>query len=230
MDVYNSYQHLHDWFQTFAGQRLETEIMECLQHRELTGFNQSLLQIGDIGQNQWLSDLKFKNHWVYSPYPSSYANLIGFPTELPFANHSMDVLFAPFIFEMGLEIRPLINELDRVLESMGYLIIIGFNPLGLWKCSKYFARPSKRLWYQAYRGASFWSVKSMLMSLGYAQIDAQFFYYIPPVSNPTLINYFNVINRFAKLIAPYPPSFFMLVMQKRDADFTLVGLEKTPLW
>lgn len=230
MDAVTGYIRMDHWFKTLAGQRLQTEVSDCLQAIELGHFNQRFLQIGSCGENLWLANNSFKNKWLMNVFESRVNDLVALPYKLPFAKESMEVIFAPFIFEFGMDANSIINELDRVLQSMGYVTILGLNPLAMWKVSRYLTRSNRYKWYQAFPGASYWAVKSWFRALGYEQTDAQFFYYIPPVKTKRFLDYYNLVNHFAKLIAPYPPSFFMLTMQKREQGFLLSDLEKNPLF
>lgn len=230
MDFVTGYLRMDHWFKTLAGQRLQTEIELCLKSIDLNHLNQNFLQIGSCGENLWLSQFTFKNRWLLNVFESRVGDLVGLPTHLPFSKESMQVVFAPFLFEFGMDANVMVNELDRILQSMGYVIILGLNPLAMWKVSRYMTRTRRHQWYQAFPGASYWAVKSWFKALGYEQTNAQFFYYIPPVKTKRFLDYYNLVNHFAKLIAPYPPSFFLLTLQKREQGFVLTGLEKTPLF
>ena len=230
MDAVAGYIRMDHWFKTIAGQRLQTEIETCLAQVDLGYLNKQFLQIGSLGENLWLSNLPFKHKWLMNLYESRGSDVVGWTSQLPFPKDSIEVVFAPFLFEFGMDPWSIVSELDRVVESMGYVIIVGLNPLAMWKSSRLLTRKSHYKWYQAFKGYSYWSVKAMFRSLGYEQTNAQFFYYIPPVKTKRFLDYYNLVNHFAKLIAPYPPSFFMLTMQKRQEGFVCTALEKTPLW
>lgn len=221
MDVAFQYQQLNDWFLSPHGEKLQLTLETLLQSVPMQNFSQRFLQIGSCGENHWFQGLPFSQKWMLSPESLSSTSVEADPYYLPFGPDALDVVFAPFALNMGLEPWRLIYELDYALSSMGYLIFTGLNPLGIWRWSRCFGQ---KQWYQATGGCSFWRLKSILHYFGYRQIDAQFFYYIPPVQHPRLLSYFDVVDRFSKLIPPYPPAFYFLVMQKQELDFI-----KTPL-
>jgi len=218
MDVSSRYQQLNDWFLTAHGEKLQLTIESLLQSVPMQNFSQRYLQIGSCGQNHWFSELHYSQKWLLSPCPLSENHLEADPYYLPFGSDALDVIFSPFALNMGLEPWRLIYALDQSLSSMGYLIFMGLNPMGIWRWSRFFG---KKQWYQSAGGCSFWRLKAILNYFGYRQVDAQFFYFIPPVQNQHLISYFDLVDRFAKLIPPYPPAFYFLVMQKQELDFIL---------
>jgi hypothetical protein len=230
MDATAFYKKMDKWFNTRAGDKLQMEVVEYIKILDFCHLSQRFLQIGSCGQNLWLDAFGFQDTHVVSPIWTPYTDVLAQPHTLPFANRSMEVVFAPFLFESGLQIELLIHELDRVLQSMGLVIILGFTPIGLWKLSRYFKSKKNYDWYQMNPGHSYWSLRSAFRGIDYLQTDTKFFYYIPPFQKTTLISYFDWVDRFAKLIAPYPPSLFLLVMQKQEPQFITGHLAKSSFW
>jgi len=230
IDATSFYRQMDDWFNTQAPDRLQAEVVEHIKRLDLFHLSQRFLQIGTCGHNLWLDVFGFQEAHVVSPILTPYADVVAQPYLLPFSNRSMEVVFAPFLFESGLQTEPLIHELDRVLQSMGLVVILGFTPIGLWKLSRLFKSKKHYNWYQMYPGHSYWSLRSAFRGLDYTQTDTKFFYYIPPFQKKILISYFDWVDRFSKLIAPYPPSLFLLVMQKQEPQFITGHLAKSSFW
>jgi hypothetical protein len=218
MDVIQRFKQFEQWFKTKGGQRLEQELSECLEQIPQIMRGDSLLQIANCGDNTWLKQMRYQDHWLLSPNLGVSTDLVSFPEALPFAKESLDCIFAPFLFDV-MQSDPLIlvSELDRVLKSMGYMVILGMNPTGLWRVNRFFSM-RKEQWYQQPTDFSYWKIKALFKNLGYEQIHAQFFYYIPPIQSKTWINYFDIINRISRFIAFYPPAFFLLTLQKKQAS------------
>ena len=213
MEVASRYQQMHDWFLTPHGHRLEIAISELLQSVPYQNFSQRFLQIGSCGNNIWTPQLSPSQKWMMSPSQMAHQDIEGDPYHLPFGPDSLDVIFAPYILNLGFEPWRLIYELNQTLTSMGLLIFIGMNPIGIWRWTRLWGRQN---WYQFPGGCSFWRLKTILEYFGYQQIDAQYFYYIPPVQDERLLTYFDMVDRFSKLLPVYPPAFYFLVMQKQE--------------
>jgi hypothetical protein len=230
MDLVAFYKNMDDWFATQAGRSLQSGVVEHINNLDLFHFCHRFLQIGSCGENRWLDALGFQDKTVVNPFLSPYTNVVAHPCLLPFADATMEVVFAPFLFESGLPVEYLVREIDRVLESMGLVIILGFTPIGLWKLSRYFNKKNSYDWYQMNKGYSYWALRGAFRGLDYIQTDTRFFYYIPPFQKKALINYFDWVDHFAKLIAPYPPSLFLLIMQKQQPQFITGHLAKSSFW
>jgi len=232
MDIKNAFREMDNWFNTLAGHYLQQEIITCLKSIPFRPMiSGSVLQIGSCGSNPWLQDKPLQHAWLLNPFAHPKNDLIAQPYQLPFMKESLQMIFLPFLFDLvEEELFAIVNELDRILESMGYIAILGMNPSGLWKLSRFFKKKQKLSWYQKTAGNSYWKLKSYFKSIGYEQIDVQFFYYIPPIQTKTGLNYFQLVNRLSKLIAFYPPGFFLLTVQKKQASLILPNLVKTTFW
>lgn len=213
MDVASRYKQMHEWFLMPHGRQLEIAISELLQSVPYQNFSQRFLQIGSCGKNIWHQHLLPSQKWIMTPSQSIQQNIEGDPYHLPFGSDSLDVIFCPYIFDLGFEPWRLIYEINQALSSMGLLIFIGMNPIGIWRWTSLW---SHQQWYQSHGGCSLFRLKAILKYFGYQQIDAQFFYYIPPVQDKRLLSYFDMVDRFSRLLPVYPPAFYFLVMQKQE--------------
>lgn len=232
MDTKNAFKEMDDWFKTLAGNYLQQEIIANLKtisfQPQISG---PILQIGSCGSNPWLNQTPFQHAWLLNTFTDKKNDVIAQPYQLPFVKESLQLVFLPFLFDLiEKELFTIVNEVDRILESMGYIIILGMNPSGLWKISRFFTKKNHFNWYQKTPGHSYWKIKSQFKSIGYEQIDAQFFYHIPPIQSKMGLTYFQLFNRLSKLIAFYPPAFFLLTMQKKQTSFILPTLVKTTFW
>jgi hypothetical protein len=216
MEIDTCYQQFEKWFSSKQGSHVQTELNSILEEIDWHLWSSRFLQIGSCGQNPWQQWLPFQQNIILSPYQSAAVDVVSHPLHLPFATQSIDVLFSPFTLDLGLELMPLLYEYDRVLKSMGLIIFVGVNRLGLWKLSKHLKWCRAKNWYQFNSGTSYWRLRQLMHGLGYQHYASEFFYYIPPVQSQKVINYFEWVNRVAKFIAPYPPSFYYLIMQKQE--------------
>jgi SAM-dependent methyltransferase len=61
----------------------------------------------------------------------------GLPTELPFANQSIDLVLLPHVLEFAADPHQILREVDRILLPEGRVIISGFNPASIWGARQY---------------------------------------------------------------------------------------------
>ena len=216
MDIGACFQQFEKWFSTNHGLRLQAELNTILEDIDWHFWTGTFLQIGSLGQNPWHDNLPFQQQLILSPHQSQTNNLQAHPLHLPFASQSIEVLFSPFTLDLGLEQMPLLYEYDRVLKSMGLVIVVGVNRLGWWKLSRQMHWGREKQWYQWTPGCSYWRLRHLMTALGYQHYASEFFHYLPPVQSKKCLDYFEGVNRIAKFIAPYPPSFYYLIMQKQE--------------
>lgn len=213
MDVAKRYIQFNDWFKTAHGKILEQSLYDLLIKNNFFNCSQLSLQLGRFGENKWLIENP-KRILLLSPCYDDKADVIAKPTEIPLKNHSIQQIFAPFVLDLGVPIESFAFEVDRLLSSSGRLLIVGMNPTGLWRMSRFFVK--KKQWYQFSSSCSYWCLSRYLKKIGFVMDDVQFYYYLPPVQNKKALRYFSWVNHFAKLIAPYPPAFYILIMHKYD--------------
>ncbi|HVT62817.1 MAG TPA: methyltransferase, partial [Legionellaceae bacterium] len=143
---------------------------------------------------------------------------------LPIDRESMDCIIAPLTMEAARRDKNPLDELDRVLRPMGYLIFLGINPWSFWGASlrwgrlSCFAHASARL-------SSSLSVKHAMVARGYRQCFLSSFYYIPPINNEYWIHKLEFLNQMGKMVWPYPAGFYCLIMQKQTHCMTTIGCE-----
>lgn len=213
-DQAKKYRALDVWFNTPQGrcvaQAFMAELMQVKGH--LTG--NRLIQLGSCGDNQWLSSLKFKQKWLVSPcVVPQKSTLIGSLTMLPIERNSIDCVIAPLSLEAFTQAKNPIDEIDRVLKPMGYVVFFGINPLSFWGASLFWRRLN------CFGGAtatltSSLSLKRIMLLRGYVQCALSGFYYIPPVESGFLIKKLEFLNVMGKMVSPFPAGFYCFIVQK----------------
>ena len=223
------YSMLSDWFDTPQGSRIAqafTDEIACFQS-QLRG--ESLLQLGRCGQNPWLSHLEYSRKMIVSPCLHQKGVAINaVMNQLPIDRDSIDCIIAPLTFEAcSLDKNPM-DELDRVLKPMGYIIFWGINPVSFWGLAL-------RLRYLSiFEHAkatlnSVISIKRAVLSRGYRQCALSTFYYIPPVTGKRLIHELEFLNEMGKMLWIFPAGFYCLIVQKYQVippSLTVEAVEK----
>lgn len=68
------------------------------------------------------------------------SGIVSRPTELPFANDSIDVALLHHLLDFVQDPKEVLREVSRVTLPMGHIVITGFNPISSWGIWRSFAR------------------------------------------------------------------------------------------
>jgi hypothetical protein len=208
-----SYRAMHNWFLTPQGNRVANAFAAEIEEFQSYFKGNTLVQLGHCGQNPWLPLLSYHQKWVISPDLESTApSCITSLNEIPLDRESVDCVIAPLISEMFPRSQSPIDEIDRILKPMGYIIFFGINPWSFWGMA---LRWGKLKNFAAKKAAtSLFHLKRAMLNRGYQQCFLSSFFYIPPFSNPKIISKFEFLNEVGKMVKPFPAGFYCLVVQK----------------
>ncbi|AHE67208.1 methyltransferase domain-containing protein [Legionella oakridgensis] len=210
------YRSLDDWFKTPQGVRVALAFASELKnfHSHLMGG--TLLQLGSCGENLWLPSLRFQHKWIVTPYiDAQKASLNASLNGLPIDRNSIDCIIAPLTMEAFQRDKNPLDEMDRILKSMGYIIFLGINPWSFWGVSLKWRHLACFGGLSASLTSSF-SVKRILMHRGYSQFVHTSFYYVPPVIQENLLRKLEFFNEMGKMIWPFPAGLYCLILQKQE--------------
>lgn len=216
LDEQEQYAALDDWFKTPQGICVAEAFVSELDRVKdnFSGYN--LLQLGSCGENRWLSALNFREKWLVSPVVDTQsATLISSMNTLSIDRNSLDCIIAPLTMEMFAGNKHPMDEIDRVLKPMGYVVFLGINPASLWGL----VMMSKRLSCISTANITLRSsltLKHACLSRGYRQCFLRSFYYIPPIRHKWMIQKLEFLNEMGKMIWPYPAGFYCFIVQKYD--------------
>ena len=219
------YRSLDDWFQTPQGHRVSIAMASELEVVQTHLKGDIFVQLGSCGENPWLPSFSFTKKWLINPCKNSLkSSLVSSLNGFPFDRNSIDCIFAPLTLEAFFHDKPPIDEMDRILKPMGYVIFMGINPLSFWG---YSLRWGNLACFGNRTGAltSSFSLKRAMLSRGYHQCLHSSFLYIPPISNKNLIEKFEILNEAGKMVRPFPAGFYCIVMQKYQHDQTFTLME-----
>ncbi len=208
------YRALNNWFKTPQGSRVAQAFASELKAPSALFSGESLLQLGSCAENLWLPDLRFRYKWMISPCEeSSRSALVSSLTSLPLDRDSVDCVIAPLTLEAFDHDKNPLDEIDRVLKPMGYVVFFGVNPWSFWGAG---VRWGGVHCFGSAKGTltSSLSLKNALISRGYSQCMLSSFYYIPPVANKALIHHMEFFNEMGKMIWPFPAGFYCFIAQK----------------
>ncbi|MEM7366526.1 MAG: methyltransferase domain-containing protein, partial [Pseudomonadota bacterium] len=120
------------WFTTPVGER-HLAIQQRVLAQLLPGyFGYHLLQLSP--QSRCLYDQSPVGNQMSmgNSLEEENASFWGDGLQLPFENDSIDVLILHHMLDFFEEPQQLLREVERVALPMGYLVILGFNPVSTW--------------------------------------------------------------------------------------------------
>lgn len=123
----------HDWLETSAGRRLLGAESQQVAQALDSIFGDQLLQVGRWGPAELFTrHARTRRSAVLAAEPGPGIGLVGELDCLPIASDSIDAVLLPHVLETAADPHALLREVDRVLRPDGHLVVLGFNPLGLW--------------------------------------------------------------------------------------------------
>ena len=230
MNELQGFLALDDWFLSAQGQELATAFATELRMASVPSRGETLLQLGNCGNNLWLEEFAYPLQWIIAPELwDKSRGIIGSVNAIPMERESIDCILAPLTLEIcGPEKNP-IDEIDRILKPMGYVIFFGINPWSFWGASLRWGRLSAF----AQASATFSSslrLKHAMVSRGYEQCRLSSFYYLPPLRNDYWLKKLSFLNHMSKMVCPYPAGFYCLILQKLNPCMTAVSFKISQDW
>ena len=208
------YRILNEWFQSPLGNAVAFEFNKVLSLVAQDIKGETLLQIGNCGDNPWLKMLHFTHCWTASPIAVASTNRIETRLQhLPFQRNSLDCVLAPLSIEPFGNNFSLLDEIDRVLKPMGHLIILNTNPWSIWgvaaKCGLVGCYDESKI-----KLITPLHLNRIFTQRGYKQCTLKHFGYFPPANNKSCISTFPFFNEVGKMLWPFPSNFYCYVAQK----------------
>ena len=175
-------ESIRSWFTSDLGRHvLKTELAMLEQLLPgLFGYHLAQLSVQDIT----LHDASPIQNKIIINLDTAKGGLISNPTQLPFANDSIDVALLHHLLDFAESPQKILLELSRVTLAMGHILIVGFNPISLWGGWRTVARCAGRKGTAPWNGVFIRPGRLMdWLSLLNFKIDrAQYSIYRPPIS------------------------------------------------
>ncbi|CZG63610.1 TPA: methyltransferase [Legionella pneumophila subsp. pneumophila] len=210
------YRTLYEWFQSPLGVFVAKEFTDQLEPVKKFFKGETLLQLGDCATNPWLNLLDFKSKWIASPFSSTNRiHLECSLNQLPLNRDTLDCVIVPLTLEPFGNNFSLIDEIDRILKPMGFLIFLCINPWSLWGGAmkwgvlNCYGNRTVKL-------RSAFNLNRIFLQRGYKQCSLTNFCYIPPVNSQSLIKKLTFFDEIGKMIWPFPSGFYCYITQKYE--------------
>ena len=210
------FRALNEWFQSSQGLKVASEFIDELAPVKAHLKGESLIQLGNCGNNPWLKSFNYEQQWIVSPLALDHKiDLEASLNELPFNRDSIDCVVAPLTLEPYFNSYNLIDEIDRILKPMGFIVLLSLNPWSLWGAAMKF----KLLHCYADNKVKMrtpFHINRIFLQRGYRQCSLSNFCYIPPVNSKDLLNKFNFLDEMGKMLWPFPSGFYCYIAQKYE--------------
>lgn len=121
------------WFATALGQRFITDEQAVVASLLDTIFGEHLVQIGQWhAPETFLAHARTQKKTLIDWRPGTAADVLMQPSRLSFAPDSVDAVILPHTLELAHSPHALLREVERILRADGHLIVLSFEPAGLW--------------------------------------------------------------------------------------------------
>lgn len=152
---------------------------------------------------------------------------------LPFDSQSLDLVVLPHALERARDPHQALREVERVLMPEGRIVILGFNPGGLWALRQSLGRVLRGLGlargkplFMPSEGEflGYWRLRDWLRLLSFDIEEGRFGCYRPPFESEPWLARFEWMESTGGRWWPVLGAVYMLVAVKRVRGMRLVGL------
>ena len=168
-----------EWLDTVTGRGLLHQESDRVRLALESIFGDQFLQVGAWGGNEFRQFARTKRTAVAGQEAGESADLVMAANSLGIQNDSIDIVLLPHVLEAHDDPHGVLRELDRVLRSDGYVVILGFNPVSLWGLRHLLSRrrfpPGCRRLISEYR------LRDWLRLLNFSVDHSSFHYFPAPI-------------------------------------------------
>lgn len=214
---------LWEWYQSPLGKGLAEEESNHLRAVLPTLFGYYLLQMGKPFEPAYLDASLIRQKLIMKLCATDCDDngFVSTPTSLSIASDSVDVVILPHILELQVNPHQVLREVDRVLIPEGHVVILGFNPWGMW---------GVRNWVSCWQNTPPWCanflspfrVKDWLRLLNFELQIAATFFHKPPINTNYVKNNLNRWNSVSSKLWPAFGGSYVLVAKKQVITLTQI--------
>lgn len=218
-------RNLKAWYKSRLGRRLLRFERHYLNEVLPNLFGYHLLQVGSPVDEILFASTRINHHVVLCPEAlSSPLPVSGIAAEasfLPVMTDCIDVVLLPHVLEFEEDPHQTLREVGRILIAEGHVVVLGFNPWGLWGLwrviPKFFwsARPPACRHAISQRRLSDW-----LSLLGFDVVESHSYFFRPPFQHAWIMRRLKFMELFGRRWWPILGSGYMLVAKKRETTLT----------
>ncbi|MBK1727172.1 class I SAM-dependent methyltransferase, partial [Halorhodospira neutriphila] len=125
-------------------------------------------------------------------------DLVAEPTQLPFRGGSLEALILGHVLDVGYDAQAVLHEALQVLRPEGRLVVLTFNPFGLWGAARLWGRLRGSV--APWRGPQ-WPAGAVVQRLrhaGFEEVESRYLGFRPPATDPRLQERFDGWERWGQ--------------------------------
>ncbi len=210
---------LRDWYRTSLGNALEHAELEAIRDALGTLFGYHLLTVSPPWQDSPLDASRISQRWIMQAGAGPAANVLGLPQALPVTGDSLDTILLPHTLEYTSQPHEVLREVDRCLVAEGHVLILGFNPFGLWGLWRLLYGWRRRTPWNG-RFISQTRLRDWLALLGFDTVSCRPIFFRPPSQRLAGWQSLQLLERLAQRNWPVPAAAYLLLARKRVATMT----------
>jgi len=207
---------LQNWFRSELGHCVQSSsTSEILRIIPRTYFSVAL----DLGPGigEWFQELDLG--YVLQVNPDSKrvspSTVIGQWEKLPLGRNSTDLIVLQYTLDFSHDPQKVLRESVEALNPEGYIVICGFNPLGLWGISRILLRRGGRMpWSARFLRPS--RIHGWLNTLGAQTVRGSFFFYRPPINSTSLLRRLDGLEKMGARWWPILSGAYLMIAQKKN--------------
>ena len=210
---------LRRWYMTPLGQTLEAAEVAAVRDALGTLFGFHLLLAAPPWQTSPLDASRVSQRLIMSPARHDSSALLGTPAALPIVGDSLDAIVLPHTLEFVEQPHEVLREVERCLIPEGHVLILGFNPYGLWGLWRLLHGRRRRLPWPG-RFISQTRVRDWLALLGFDTLSCRPVLFRPPLQGLASSQRLQLLDRLAERGWPIPAAGYQLLARKRVVGMT----------
>lgn len=218
----DNFARLRDWYASPLGKSLE--LSELAAVRDALGmlFGFHLLLVAPPWQGSPLDACRIPHRMVMPRVWQGRAQtsgLVGAPEALPVITDSLDTIILPHTLEFVNQPHEVLREVDRCLIPEGHVVILGFNPYGLWGLWRLLYGWRRRMPWTG-RFISQTRVRDWLALLGFDTLACRPLLFRPPLPSLASPQRLQLLDQLAERGWPIPAAGYQLLARKRVVGMT----------
>ncbi len=204
--------HSQNWFNHGMGEELLQAQADRLPNLVPENYYQQAVWVQN-SQLEVCENLNIGQMTYVSTAMSTKGGVVAKPEHLPFAEHSVDLLFLMHTLDYCDDPVAALREASQVLNAEGIMVLTGFNPHSLYGACKLF-RSSKTQPYSA-RFIAAKVVQDWLALLGFTLLGISMLEYKPPIANQKIRSKLRFMDTTGERWWPVCGAVYVLVAKKQ---------------
>ncbi|MDH5190682.1 MAG: class I SAM-dependent methyltransferase [Gammaproteobacteria bacterium] len=209
-------KRLREWYSNRLGKTLQAVEREQLDEILSDMFGYFLVQVGYPHNDNLFASSRVATRFIIDidDGEKDALSMRATAEELPIATDSIDVLLLPHTMEFVDDPHQVLREADRVLIPEGHIVILGFNPWGLWGLwRQILCRLGHPPWCGRFYRVT--RLKDWLSLLGFETTEVRKFFHRPPVKSDGLLRKLGFMEKLGRIFWPWFSGVYILVAKKR---------------